>query len=103
MVLNGVIQANGVTGNNGSGSGGGIYIDLFTSLTGTGSITAVGGSTTNGEGAGGGGRIALYAADYSQFNTANITAPGGTGGAVGAVGTVTWPRPRFPTQVRQRL
>src|SRR5262249_34977035 len=50
-----------------------------------GSIRAAGGSGNLG---GGGGRIAVYARDFSGFNTANITAPGGTGAGGGGAGTV---------------
>ena len=55
------------------GSGGGIYVSV-TTLQGSGHITAAGGS--GGYGGGGGGRVAVYAADYSQFDLASIRGVG---------------------------
>ena len=71
------------------GSGGGIYVSV-TTLQGSGQITAAGGSGDYG--GGGGGRVAVYAADYSQFDLASIQALGGTvshsSGQPGGAGTV---------------
>src|SRR5262249_22814845 len=62
------------------GAGGGIMVEVGT-LSGGGLIRAGGGkggvNGFNGIG-GGGGRVAVYAGDYSAFNSANIIAPGGT-------------------------
>ena len=91
--LDGQILANGNAGQ-GPGSGGGIFVSV-TTLMGAGSIEAAGGLNTehygNGGppgGGGGGGRVAVYAADFSGFNTSLITAPGQYGDAPGGAGTV---------------
>ena len=60
----------------GGGSGGGIYIASATALRGVGLIRAAG--DANWSGGGGGGRVAVYAADLSGFDTSKVTAPGGT-------------------------
>ena len=101
LQLDGAIVADGISGSavgfGGGGSGGGIYLNVNT-LAGAGLIRAAGGDgfdDFNDQGywwlfgGGGGGRIAVYARDYSGFNTANITAPGGTGSQVaGGPGSV---------------
>ena len=72
------------------GSGGGIYVAVAT-LSGTGQITAAGAANVvNSSGAGGGGRIAVYAADFTNFDLAKITAPSKIGnfGSPGGAGTV---------------
>ena len=71
------------------GSGGGIYVSVGT-LAGAGQIRASGADSLSGSilapaGDGGGGRAAVYAQDYSGFNLANITAPGGPTGGAGTV------------------
>ena len=72
------------SGGYGGGSGGGIYVSV-TTLSGAGRIAAASGDI-NGGGFAGGGRVAVYAADFSGFNVANITAPaGGHGGSAGTV------------------
>jgi large repetitive protein len=58
-----------------------------TTLQGSGSIQASGGGRSYG-GGGGGGRVAVYAQDFSDFNTANITARGGNGDQGGGAGTI---------------
>ena len=65
------------------GAGGGIYVSVGT-LAGVGQIRAGGAtsyscSVAGPVGDGGGGRVAVYAQDYSAFNLADITAPGGSG------------------------
>jgi len=76
LILDGKIQANGMGSyNRGSGSGGGIRLDVGT-LSGQGRIEAVGGNTTYSCGAGGGGRIAVYY-DSLTLPQENITAAGG--------------------------
>ncbi len=86
LVLDGEILADGSGAGFGGGSGGGI-LAVVGSLSGSGSIRAGGASESVG-GAGGGGRIAVYALDYSGFDPARLTAPGGTGPAPGETGTV---------------
>ncbi len=82
LQLNGGIVADAAKRLGGSGSGGGIRI-VASSLAGSGFVRAGGGhgwwDTGSGysSGAGGGGRVAVYAGDYADFNTDNITAPGG--------------------------
>ena len=74
--LDGSVGANGIGpwwGTSG-GAGGGVRVAVRT-LSGTGYIGATGAHR------GGGGRIAVYAEDFSGFNTGRITAFGGTGGA----------------------
>ena len=71
------------------GAGGGIYVSVGT-LAGAGQIRASGAmdnswNITSPFGDGGGGRVAVYAQDYSGFNLANITAPGGPTGGAGTV------------------
>src|SRR5207253_6803691 len=57
-----------------------------TTLTGRGHIQASGGKSASG---GGGGRVAVYAQDFSAFDLASITSPGGGGdGTSGGAGTV---------------
>ncbi|MCY2965470.1 MAG: cadherin domain-containing protein [Planctomycetota bacterium] len=93
LVVDGRIRANAESANLGSGSGGGIKITTGI-LSGTGIISANGGSSNtpfigNGNGSGGGGRVAVYAADFTTFDTSKITAFGGvTKGGDGAAGTV---------------
>ena len=85
VVLDGAVLANGQDGHGGGGSGGGIYI-ATTTLSGSGSISAGGGDATRG---GGGGRVALYAENFTGFDTSSISAPGGIGqDAHGGAGTV---------------
>ncbi len=79
------------------GAGGGIRLDVDV-LSGNGLIRAAGGSggRLSGQqdhftgGGGGGGRVAVYARNYSGFDTNHITAPGGGGGngRNGGAGTV---------------
>ena len=89
LVLDGRLAAMVRSGDYGGGSGGGIYVSV-TTLQGSGQITAAGGSGDYG--GGGGGRVAVYAADYSQFDLASIQALGGTvshaNGQPGGAGTV---------------
>ncbi len=77
LIANGVIDADGGDGGNGSGAGGGIRVDLTGALTGTGTIRARGGGT--GERAGGGGRIAITGFDKnaSVFGSLSLLARGG--------------------------
>jgi len=77
LSLNGSIVADGASATYGSGSGGGIRLDV-SALTGSGAIYARGGTNTS-FGAGGGGRIALYY-DTSTLPVANIVASGGQTG-----------------------
>ncbi|MCY2963358.1 MAG: Ig-like domain-containing protein, partial [Planctomycetota bacterium] len=83
LQLDGAVKAEGVSVNEGSGSGGGIKITAGV-LSGAGRISVNGGSSVAAvaprTGSGGGGRVAVYAGDYSGFSTANITAYGGAGG-----------------------
>ena len=76
LQLEGQLLANGSSVYNGVGSGGGVLV-VVTNLAGGGSIQAQGGLSNDSYGAGGGGRVAVYAADYSGFNLAKITAFGG--------------------------
>ena len=88
--IDGAIRANGNTGWNyygvgGGGSGGGVYLNVGT-LSGAGTIQANGGG--GGEG-GGGGRVAIDYNDMSNFTAANVTAnAGNAGGSSGGAGTV---------------
>ena len=78
LILNGSILADGMSGSTaGSGSGGGIRLDLG-SLAGNGNIYARGGSNSgsNSASAGGGGRVAIYYSNL-QFFAGNIGAGGG--------------------------
>ncbi|MBE7504277.1 MAG: hypothetical protein HS113_29105 [Verrucomicrobiales bacterium] len=85
--LNGQLLADGLVACGGAGSGGGVLLEVGM-LRGSGSIRAAGGSNGCGNGGGGGGRIAVYAGDWSGFNLANITAPGGSSDPPGGAGTV---------------
>ncbi|MCY2962584.1 MAG: hypothetical protein NT069_02855, partial [Planctomycetota bacterium] len=88
LIVDGRIRANAESANLGSGSGGGIKITTGI-LSGTGFISANGGSTNSSiYGSGGGGRVAVYAADFTTFDTSTITAYGGSTGMEGAAGTV---------------
>ena len=98
--LEGQVSANGgitVGGNHAAGSGGGIYIGVGT-IVGSGSIRAAGANDGGTVGTGGGGRIALYAQNYSGFDLAKVTAPGGTLGVPGEAGTVYFLNGRAPTR-----
>ncbi len=76
LVLDGQLLADGANnGHGGNGSGGGIYV-VTRLLSGGGELRARGGNGYRG--GGGGGRIAVYAEDWSGFNLASVTAPGGT-------------------------
>ena len=96
MSLDGLVRSSGFGGNHGGGAGGGIRIELTGALSGSGLIAAPGGGSwpssgyynDPGSGGGGGGRIAVYAGDFSSFNTDHITAPGSGGQAAGGAGTV---------------
>ncbi|MDR3643006.1 MAG: DUF2341 domain-containing protein [Candidatus Doudnabacteria bacterium] len=78
--INGNISANGtqLSGSDGGGSGGSIYLTTNT-LSGTSSLSAIGGNSLSGNGiggGGGGGRIAVY---YTTDNsTVSYSAAGGT-------------------------
>ena len=88
--LDGQILANGVSGS-APGSGGGIYLAVQ-SISGSGTIRA--GGPIGGSGAsGGGGRVAVWAGDFTNFDTNHITAPsdGNRGG-----GTVYLRNPGSP-------
>ncbi|MCY2965469.1 MAG: hypothetical protein NT069_17850, partial [Planctomycetota bacterium] len=92
LIVDGRIRANAESANLGSGSGGGIKITTGI-LSGTGTISANGGSSNAPDsgpvpGSGGGGRVAVYAADLTTFDTSKITAYGGSTGIQGAAGTV---------------
>ncbi len=103
LALDGGLRASGGNSNNGGGAGGGISVAV-TTLRGVGYISAGGGDGSGefagGGGGGGGGRIAVYAQDYSGFNLARITAPGGPGGSGGGAGTVLVKQGRLHTHVR---
>jgi len=82
VTLDGVVTADGdgaIDSGRGGGAGGGIRIDAGT-LSGTGSIRAAGGASKV-AGGGGGGRVAVYAVDFTGFDTTHITAPGGHTGS----------------------
>jgi RHS repeat-associated protein len=96
--MDGKLWANGVDDHGAAGSGGGIYVAVGT-LAGGGSLQAKGGNSGQGYGSGGGGRIAVYAGDYSGFNLASITAPGGSNGVQGGAGSVYVIKGRAPTRV----
>ena len=109
--LDGTITADGQTGPYlfGGGSGGGIFIRVG-SLAGTGLIRAAGyaggsdHSTGNNGGGGGGGRVAVYAGDFTSFDTNRIMAPGGAGAPLpGGPGTVYLLRPRPYNHVKFTL
>lgn len=90
--LDGGLWSNGAdTNNRGRGSGGSIYIETG-QLAGSGGIRADGGSGLGGAGGGGGGRIAVYAGDWSGFETNRIVADGGSDRAAGSRGTVHFSR-----------
>ena len=61
---------------------------VVSNLVGSGTIQARGGNSTGWDGGGGGGRVAVYARDWSGFNTNNIMAAGGTALNPGGAGTV---------------
>jgi hypothetical protein len=102
LVLEGQVLANGdfESFNGTGGSGGGIYVAAGV-LTGGGSIRAAGGQYSSGVVSGGGGRVAVYAADWSGFNLAQITAPGGNGSDPGGAGSVHLVRGLPHTHVRK--
>ena len=81
LVLDGQIVTNGGNGGYTQGSGGGIRVRVGT-LAGQGQINAHGGTGAGG-GYGGGGRVAVYAQDFSGFNTNSILALGWGGGRRG--------------------
>jgi hypothetical protein len=81
--LGGLIQALGEAGSSGGGSGGSIFI-VTDVLSGPGRIQANGGPANSGAG-GGGGRIALYARDYSAFDTNRIAVLGSQGAEAGTL------------------
>jgi len=81
LQLDGKVLADG-TGTGSGGSGGGILVQAGT-LAGSGLIRAAGKDRSYD--AGGGGRVAVYAQDFSAFDTTKITAPGGTGAGAGSV------------------
>ena len=94
LQLDGIISANGITGEpqRGSGAGGSIWITADT-LVGNGSISALGGATSVAGAAGGGGRIALYAYSTAGFNLNHISSAGAAG-----LGTLVFNYPPpFPT------
>jgi hypothetical protein len=79
LLNDGLISANGGSGDGVTGgSGGSIWINVET-LRGGGTISADGGNSENSNnGSGGGGRIAIYYTDASEFDLTNsITAYGG--------------------------
>ena len=90
VTVDGAIRANGA-GNGGSGGSGGSVLLNVGTLAGAGSISANGG-TAWGNGlpaSGGGGRVAIYTwGGGMTFARTNVTASGGTRGAVGADGSV---------------
>jgi RHS repeat-associated protein len=99
LTLDGQIRADG-SGGNGTGSGGGIWISTD-SIRGGGSIIAAGGNSSFG--AGGGGRVAVYSADTSGFDTSHIAVPGGFGAQdsqPGGPGTIHIVQGRPHTHVR---
>jgi len=88
--IDGAIRANGASSGPSGGSGGGILLNVGT-LAGVGSISANGGAGWGGgvPGGGGGGRVAIAYGSNNGFDlVGNVTAIGGSGGALGAVGTV---------------
>ena len=79
LALEGSIKADGVDGNYGRGSGGGIYLNVG-QLLGGGSIQAQGGTGSNQSGGGGGGRVAIYYESNTGFDLSNrVSAAGGRG------------------------
>ena len=92
--LEGVVKADGGAApqqfnrDGSGGAGGSVWIEIDTTVTGAGSISANGGaSDLSGGGGGGGGRVALYAEDGTAFPPSTVD--GGTGVvADGAVGSV---------------
>ena len=89
LTLDGQILANG-EGHSGSGSGGGIRIDVnqFTKTKRGGLISANGGAhSSSNSRAGGGGRVAIYCQSFN-FDLANVQAFGGGGYRDGGAGTV---------------
>ena len=101
LQLNGEVRADCPGACIAGGSGGGIFIEVG-SIAGQGSIRAAGSGAgcTVPRSSGGGGRIAIYAQDFSGFNTNRITAPGGGDGAQGGAGTVHLLQGRPHTHVR---
>jgi large repetitive protein len=90
LSLDGQILADGANGNKG-GAGGSIWINV-SNVSGQGTIRAKGGHVdvpSYRQLGGGGGRIALYAKDFSQFNTNSVNAGGGySDNGSGGAGTV---------------
>ncbi|MBP7831231.1 MAG: DUF2341 domain-containing protein, partial [Kiritimatiellae bacterium] len=91
LELNGLISADGNNGGyySGSGSGGGIRLEVKI-LAGAGQIRANGGNSSNGYGgSGGGGRIALYYEEVEGFGLTNsVSAVGGGSANQGSAGTI---------------
>ena len=86
LTLHGLVTANGGSSTTGGASGGSILIRAG-SLQGHGLIQCHGGDGKYLAGGGSGGRVAVYAADQSEF-MGKITAYGGCTGPCGAAGTI---------------
>ena len=110
LQLDGEVLANGGEGalgpygnGSGGGAGGSIYIAVG-ALGGAGSIKAAGGAKAGSwtyMAGGGGGRVAVYAEDFTDFEVARITAPGGIAPHnPGEPGTATVVQGIAPTFVR---
>ncbi len=94
LTLNGVISANGLTGDGefGGGAGGSILLETAV-LTGAGYFQANGGNADAGAGGGGGGRIAIHYTTGDSFGGYSFsTASGGSGANSGQVGTTAFIR-----------
>jgi hypothetical protein len=78
LLLDGQVLADGAGSQSaGNGAGGSVYVAVGT-LAGAGSIQAAGGPSIGQAIGGSGGRVAVYARDFSSFDTTKITALGGT-------------------------
>jgi RHS repeat-associated protein len=86
MRLDGQLLADGSRGSNeGSGSGGGIFLSVGV-LEGGGVVSSNGGESSGSGDSGGGGRVAVYAGEFLGFTVTNVIATGG--GRSSGAGTV---------------
>ena len=90
LQVDGQLSASGLTGMHGGGGAGGSVLLLTPKLAGAGWLYAKGGDAANRNqsGGGGGGRIAVYTANLTGFNQANIDVDPGLGYQGGAAGTI---------------
>jgi hypothetical protein len=89
LALDGAVRGDGDSGDTCGGGGGGAITIAVDTLAGAGRISANGGDgSTSFSAGGGGGRVAVFYAQLSAFNLANIEALPGTGVQPGGAGTL---------------